>query len=384
MLKKILCWMLCLVMMLSCVSALADVQGDMLSEEEVLTWVGNYLHLAEESTLLNNPHDEDALTEDGYAFVYDFGTFYYDTPDLTETSVLLGFVLLDGEYPGPRGTEVGVEAQLVMDAFRNQNEELVGNYHTAVLYFDGTNAGQVLRDGQRVQGVQYAVYGQEKAIGLTFTVEEGLVSAIRAWGLNGAYDAQLLADEVEEITQASNAVDYRRVPSSEDGSQLSVFGREDLSLNGMDLTTLTPEQAENVMGQVLEDVWMEDDEAGYLRTIGFVDCQMIFSYDKEKENPTLVMLEVSDDGMEGPRGVRVNDTLTSVLCRFRHGEGEFDGTAEVLYGAVDQASSGMAEYAMDGSAILRYAQTLEDGRTAMLIVTFQQLKASDILLTLAD
>lgn len=380
MLKKMLCLLTALLVVLTCVPAFAA-QTDALTLEELTDWVEGYRQMAMESAPLNDPHDADALTEDGYAFVYDFGTLYFDTPELTEASVLNGVVVYDLQYPGPRGTEVGCTLSSVLDAFRNDNAELVGNHDAAVLYMDDEEAaGVVLRDGQRILAVQYAVFDRSSAAGVIYTLQDDLVAAIRAWGLNGQGDEAMIRAELDELTATKNAMDYRSVLSSLDGSQLTMFGPADLTLCGLDLTSVTPEQAESVLGPMLEDIWEDNEDGGYIRTIDFQDCEMTFLVNAAKDQAVLMMLDVTIDGLEGPRGVRVGDTLSSVLCRFRHGEGEFDGATEVLYGGVGQAVSGVVEYGQTGAAILRYTQPIDGGRTAMLMVSFEQLIANEVLL----
>lgn len=66
---------------------------------------------------------------------------------------------------------------------------------------------------------------------------------------------------------------------------------------------------------------MQDDDGSYLRAMEFTTCAMTFSYDAQKTNPKLEVLTIDMDGLEGPRCVRVGDTLSSVISRFRNGEG---------------------------------------------------------------
>ena len=108
---------------------------------------------------------------------------------------------------------------------------------------------------------------------------------------------------------------------------------------------------------------------------------MTFSYDAQKQNPTLEMLSIDMDGLEGPRCVRIGDTLSSVISRFRNGEGDYDGVSrEVLYGDGENAPYGLAEYGDDATAGLWYAAKLEDGRTVVLSMSFEQMYLSDITL----
>ena len=123
------------------------------------------------------------------------------------------------------------------------------------------------------------------------------------------------------------------------------------------------------------------DEGAYLRSMEFASCTMTFSYDAQKQNPVLEMLCIDMDGLEGPRCVRIGDTLSSVISRFRNGEGDYDGVSrEVLYGDGENAPYGLAEYGDDATAGLWYAAKLEDGRTVVLSMSFEQMYLSDITL----
>ena len=111
---------------------------------------------------------------------------------------------------------------------------------------------------------------------------------------------------------------------------------------------------------------------------------MTFMYDAKKQNPVLEVMTIDMDGMEGPRAVRIGDTFSSVLCRFRYGEGEFDGFTEALYGTMDAAPYGMAEYGDDASATLYYAMKADNGRTIQLYMPFEQMFLSEITLYYID
>ena len=126
---------------------------------------------------------------------------------------------------------------------------------------------------------------------------------------------------------------------------------------------------------------MEDDDGSYLRTMDFAQCSLLYTYDSQKQNPSLEMLTIDEDGLEGPRCVRVGDTLSSVISRFYNGDGEFDGESrEILYGDGETAPYGLAEYGTDADAGLWYAVQVEDGRTVVLSISFEQMYVSDVTL----
>ena len=241
--------------------------------------------------------------------------------------------------------------------------------------------GSVYLYGKLLHGEQLSSGGDGYTdCGLGYTLSDNLVAAIRAYGLNETISADEVRSNLDAVQEVSEKTEYAQVPTSINGSELEMFDRDDLIFSGLDFLSLTPEEAEARLGAAQEDDWMED-EGAYLRSMEFASCTMTFSYDAQKQNPTLEMLSIDMDGLEGPRCVRIGDTLSSVISRFRNGEGDYDGVSrEVLYGDGENAPYGLAEYGDDATAGLWYAAKLEDGRTVVLSMSFEQMYLSDITL----
>ena len=393
MMKKCVALFLALMMALSLTTAVAESDADALDYDELMNWAEGFKTRAlAAGAPLNDPTEEAAYTEDGYAFVYDFATLYMDRPEMTADSVLQAVVVYSPEEQGPRGTGVDQLSSEVLNAFYNENNDLQGDSSFAALYVSDTMPagalwGWVQRDGQRIETIQYAVHEQLSSggdgytdCGLVYTLSDNLVAAIRAYGLNETISADEVRSNLDAVQEVSEKTEYAQVPTSINGSELEMFDRDDLIFSGLDFLSLTPEEAEARLGAAQEDDWMED-EGAYLRSMEFASCTMTFSYDAQKQNPTLEMLSIDMDGLEGPRCVRIGDTLSSVISRFRNGEGDYDGVSrEVLYGDGENAPYGLAEYGDDATAGLWYAAKLEDGRTVVLSMSFEQMYLSDITL----
>lgn len=393
MMKKCVALFLALMMVLSLTTAVAESDADALDYDELMNWAEGFKTRAlAAGAPLNDPNEEAAYTEDGYAFVYDFATLYMDRPEMTADSVLQAVVVYSPEEQGPRGTGVDQLSSEVLNAFYNENDDLQGDSSFAALYVSDTMPagalwGWVQRDGQRIETIQYAVHEQLSSggdgytdCGLVYTLSDNLVAAIRAYGLNETISADEVRSNLDAVQEVSEKTEYAQVPTSINGSELEMFDRDDLIFSGLDFLSLTPEEAEARLGAAQEDDWMED-EGAYLRSMEFASCTMTFSYDAQKQNPTLEMLSIDMDGLEGPRCVRIGDTLSSVISRFRNGEGDYDGVSrEVLYGDGENAPYGLAEYGDDATAGLWYAAKLEDGRTVVLSMSFEQMYLSDITL----
>ena len=388
--KKMLCVLLAL--LLCPMLALAEESvAEPLSYQELVSWAEGYLARAKESTPLNDPAN--ALTPDGYEFVYDFATLYADTPDMSNDTALNAVVLTIDMENGPRSVNVDNAMSVVLDAYYNENAMLEGTKEAAVLYtMDLMPAsaawGQVLRDGQRVQTIQYGVHEQLATggegytdAGIIYTMLENRVTAVRVYGLNSRITLQQVNDLMYDMSNLAKETAYAQVPFSYNGLELTDFALEDLIVSGLDFLALTPETAAQVLGQPDSDTWMEDGENGYTRMQVYDGFEVTYTYDKNKENCQVYMLLITKDGLEGPRGVRCGDTFASVYNRFRNGMGEYgDDGVEMLYGENGVGSYGKATYGTDASARLRYAFELSDGRDVVLQMDFTVMELSEIIL----
>lgn len=374
--------------------AAEESEADTLLLAELTEWAARYQERAVASEPLNVPAE--SLTADGYEFIYDFATLYAQSPEMTEDTVVTAVVITSAEESGPRGTSVDDTAAVILAAFYQENAELRGSRASAVLYSidlmpETLQWGQVNRDGQRIQTIQYGVHDQLTTggdgysdAGIIYTMQEGIVGAIRVYGLNERVSAVQVYEVLAGLRDAALDESYVQVPFSYDGSSLAKFGAEDLLFSGLDFVSLTPETAIAVLGDAIDDRWMED-ETSYIRTMTFADAEITFLYDGAKENPRIYMLMLTGDGLEGPRAVRLGDSFAAVFNRFRNGEGEFDGVEnEVLYGDVTSGEFGAATYGMDASATLRYGLTLEDGQHVVLHMNFSGMQMSEMMLYVTE
>ena len=392
MLKRILCLMTALALLIAFVPAVAEEYPDgALTMEELTEWVAGFKAMAMESTPYNNPYDPESYSEDGYAFIYDFGTLYMDRPEMTEEAVVRALVVTSYEVPGPRGVGVDYLTSEVLDAFYNENESLAGDESFAALYLSDTMPTGALwawvqRDGQRVHTIQYAIHDQLTTggegytdAGLIFTMQADSVAAIRAYGLDARVSEDVVLANIEAVQEVAACTDYVQVPLSYSGAAMPLT-REDLVFSGVDFVYMTPESAEAALGAASETIWVQDDNGEYLCTMEFPSCSVTFIFDQNKQNPRPYMMLIDLDRMEGPRAVRLGDTFASVFNRFRHGEGTFDGvSSETLYGTEGTAPWGVATYGMNADATLRYAVETERG-TIVLHMTFETMMLSEIML----
>jgi hypothetical protein len=345
-----------------------DVGG--LTMEELNGWASKVLEMARTNEPLSSGPQANK-TEDGYEVVYDFATLYLDTPELTDNSVLNAITVTEEEVECPRGIGVFDTQQVLLEAFANENPTLLGSQDFAVLYLSDSLPeealwGWVQRDGQQIQAVQYAVHerlSEDKYTdcGLLYSLGDGYITAVRAYGLSVSVSQAKVEETIAGVLAIQKEQAYFNYPQSSVGTDIDPFEREDLLFSGLDFLGLTPEAAVASLGTFETESWLQDDNGEWLRIIQWPNAEITFAYSRDKVFKRVDTFAVNQRGIEGPRGVQVGDTLSSVLMRFRHSEGEFDGTSsEVLYGDVKTPPYGLAEYDA-ATATLHYACPIEGG-----------------------
>ncbi len=342
-----------------------DVGG--LTVQEISDWA---MRLMTQLNAANpqGPKEQPALTEDGYALVYGDVTLYLNTPALNEESELNAIVVTGYEVECPRDVGISDTQQQLLAAYANENPTLLGSHDFAVLYLSDSLPeealwGRVQRDGQRIQAVQYAVHelvpdtqDQYTDTGLIYSLENGYVTAVRAYGLSVVIEKEQAAKTVEEVAVQQRDESYFAYVQSSEGTDIDVFERDDLYFTGIDYLSLTPQMAVDTLGAYETETWLEDDGGDWLRILQWPAAEITFAYDKDKVFQRVDTFALSQRGLEGPRAIMVGDSLSSVIMRFRHSEGEFDGSAtEVLYGDLETPPFGLAEY-NGATATLHYTQ----------------------------
>lgn len=194
---------------------LADDAGA-LSEDELTAWISQLLLDTKDLRPLNAPVDEQALTEDGYAVVYDFATLYFDRPARDETSVLQAVSLTAQSYAAPRGVRLGDDEMVLLDTFGWQNPYLMGDGSLAAFYRVEELPRAAYWSWARhdadwtLTGVQCAVHvlqkdGRYTDAGLRFELDAGVVSSIRVYGLNQSVslaDVRANLSAVQDVEEA--------------------------------------------------------------------------------------------------------------------------------------------------------------------------------------
>ena len=384
--RKITAFVLILALLTVAVQAFAaDSGADPLTWAELKTWAEGLVEMTKDTEPLNDPKADESKTEDGYAFQYDFGTLFFSQPERNGDDVLTGAVIYDDAIVCPRGTNTLTTLLELLEAYYNENPLLVGSYGEALLYVGGDLDsglwnGMVQRDGQRVDTVVYTVHeplenGGYTNAGLLYTLQQNTVVAIRAWGLNDVATAKTVEAGLQEAGRIASLNDYAMVPYSEDGAAVEPFDADDLFFAGIDFLNCTPENAVETLGEPDFDDKLEDGDG--LRVMGWQECELVFAPDAGGAE-YLRSFTILDDTIEGPRALRLGDSINLALQRFRFGEGELEGNTETLYDDPGTGAWATAEYGEDASAVVRYGLTLEDGRQVVIMLTFEMLELMDI------
>ena len=171
MMKKMLC-LLVFVLLLPVAALAEDSVAPVLTYRELVDWAEGFIARARTAQPLNDPSQH--LTPDGYEYIYDFATLYGDTPQMSADTVITAVVITSSEENGPRNVNVGNAMSVVVDAYYNENPSLLGTKDAAVLYAvdqlpESAQWAQVLREGQRVKRIQYAVHEQYATGGEGYT-----------------------------------------------------------------------------------------------------------------------------------------------------------------------------------------------------------------------
>jgi hypothetical protein len=387
MMKRILCLltavMLCLILPAAAEENMKVVTAAELDEllERVRTQV-----LTEE--LLNDPAGEDAESEDGTYFLYEAVGFYAEGTEMTADTPVNTLVFDCDEENVLRGTGMNSRVEDVLAAFPLDNADLAGTREDAILYLRETETGfaygRILRDGQWINTVEYGevVSGGEMSCrtAVTYSLENGKVNAIRVSGLNPAggelMDASQAEEFYNELIQLAGCENYRAVKTSRNGLELTALDAEDLIVGGLPYVTMKPG---DLPGTPETEIIDNEDGTWLLRCDGD-GYEAVFRCGEHGEDAEILSFTILDDGIEGPRSVRIGDIFSDDFNRFRNGENEMgEDMTELLYGTEGTAPYGVAFY--DFSAMtLRYVTDTPEGPQVELLLKYDNYFLTEIIL----
>ena len=338
---------------------------------------------------LNDPADAEAQSEDGTLFRYEVARIYGEGTALGAGTPVNALVFEDSEGPVFRGTGIDTAAEELLYAFPLENAELAGTREEALLYLHDTEAGGfdyglLLRDGQRTAAVEYGEVTPEgdafRRAAVTYALDESLVTAIRVDGLNPAGSGRLDAAQANEflagLKELAGHDEYRAVKSSRNGLELTPFDENDLVFDGFSYTAMQPA---TLPGNP-ETELIDNEDGTWLLCCDGDGYEAVFRCGEHGENAAILSFEIRDDGIEGPRCVRLGDLFSDDFCRFRSGENEMSADmTELLYGTEGSASWGFASYDPE-EMILRYVTETQSGLRVELILRYTEHYLTEIIL----
>ena len=369
--KKIVALLLSLLMLLPCLPALAE-EAEPLTLDELTAFCDELLKEA-----LSRGPVPGQETEEG-DFIFDYGDFalFAGEKALTESTAVTAAEVR--AYGDMRGISSGSSLETLLSAYPLDNENLRGSREEATLYISGilpetVNAAHALRDGSRGLVLQHTVYETEGEIAeissVVYTLEANCVVAVRiqpAQEQVSLEEAQRRIDELARVQEEDDYTMYREAAPEP-------LSREDLTFDTVDFVSGTAEDLLALLGPAQSDSW-EQDGAEYLRVMQWEGVQAIFQYDAQRRNPTLQLIQVYGDQLEGPRGLRVEDTMDSVMARFPR-----ENELGVLYGDGEHAPYGRCDLRDDGAYLVYVADV--EGAPVLLGVTVIYDRVADITLT---
>lgn len=372
-----------LALVLLTASAMAETQP--LTGEEIKSAAEQILSLAETAEVLNDPAAEEAESEDGYAFQYDFGVIYADRNERTDDAQVNAILVMDSETAGPRGISIDWDVNQVMKAVPCENGEMLGNRHAALLYLEGDRKngytyGRVERDGQRIYAMEYGEVdpATEKRTAMVLEISGDGVASLRLEISGAAFSREESDALYTELEKLGGEYGYYRVPRSQNGADLEEFHEGDLDFSELSFRTAEP----FMLGEDVEDMLMDNGDGTWLRRIDGDGFEAVFTCDRDGGEARMISYTILSSDIEGPRGVRLGDLFHEDFSRFRSGEGAMDENSqtEILYGEPGKAPYGLAEYGDGTEMILRYVTPTLGGPDVELLLRYQNAVLSEIML----
>ncbi len=359
----------------------------------------NWLKALEDQTAaqqpMNAPVGEESLTPDGYAYLYDTFTLYYNSTG--SDAQLMQAILTDPGTTDPRGIAVGDDQSVLLAAYGWQNPDLMGDGTVAALYLQNELPADArwawaICSGQEVLSLQCTVHsalgdGMYTDMGIRYQLNGGKVESISLYGLDcqGIAASDMLAnlDEVSRL-MAQLSGDDHTASGRWNANGAQPFGVADLSFAGLDFLTLKEADVAALYGDAAStDVLPEMDGFLYLTTQRD-GLQVAYLESADGSVVKAESIAITTPMLEGPRGLRVGMTLEEALALFCcDGSGRVMGSANLLYGDGLASPYGLEQPDGMGGTEVRYLCEAESPNgllTVTLYLTFQQDLLTEIYL----
>ncbi len=383
--KKQLCFLLAF--LFSFGFALADVpslsSSSPVTAEEITALFTTFVDTAKTLTPVNDPSSEDALSEDGYAMEYFFGTLYADTPSPADAVPTV--LLLDKEnVPTLRDLLLYTDFDQIMQKFPCDNPDLDGTDEGALLYLEGDPAagfryGRLTRDHQKLISLDFGIWQPKESRLLTATLFLIFYSLDAVRLENREAPAELAENMYAELQDLLGQRWYSQARWSRDVSTLEKFSEEDLDFISLSYRTAQPEHfGDNTDGMIISN-----QDGSYLLRLCGEGFEALFSCeDKKGKNPVMIGFTFLSEDWEGPRGVRLGDSFQDDFYRFRSGGGKLneENMTEILYGTPGTAPWAEAVYSSNGDIDLKYIAEVPGGGDVGFYLHYKDTVLTEMML----
>lgn len=282
----------------------------------------------------------------------------------------------------PRGAALGMRAEEVLSLFQNDNAFLAGTRESAALYISGelpamVMTGFVLRDGQRLMLLEYDVYTQADGgvtrAGMQYTLEDGALSAVRSFVSPETLSQEEARGEISKLQALQEESGYIAYGTKENGP----LTREDMVIAGLDFFDLTQEGAVLAFGEAANREEANNSDDSQFITLQWPEAEAVFQ--KAGEDERALRVTLSGGMAEGPRGLRLGDTLAQAISRFDHGE-ELPQDGGALYGDAANQVPPYGAMVQGADRVLLYYVISSGDEDAALILTFMDDRLIDMTL----
>ncbi len=385
MLRRFLGIFIALVLCFSCVSAFAAEDVKPFSADEALSGINEAISLSLSDKELKQSLVEDDDAGDGlYAVAMGEFVFISDSASLTEQSKVERVKIATPEYCDARGMTIGTFVSTILSYYPIDNWQLLGTNEAAVVYLDtaaegGVSYGIVHRNGQRITSIQYSQLVKNDdgwyEAGVSYEIEGSFASSITLYTSGDPMsdsEKEKRIGDLRALNARSDVFSY--IPY--DGAEPAMLSREDLIFDGMDLFSITPEEAVRKYGKAQDAEYLPSSDGTFLYTMQWEDLSLVFLADAQKNVKHTIQAYVIGETIEGPRGIKVGDYLYDVLMRFPQGNGMRLNGVETLYSTdagEDKAPYGKVVY-YDNEQTVYYACDIDfddrEENTCVLILSF--------------
>lgn len=342
--------------------------------EAIRNTIKEFRQTALKSECLSSVPSEDTENDTSWILEYPFGTLNASTEKLAEDSVIYDLRITAQDQLVLPGMTVGMTVGNLLNNYRNDNAGLAGDYYGSLIYLDGDpetgfSAAFLSREGQRNAYIHYQTVTPNGKMfdnaSIFCFIGGGVIDAIELYAADSAFSPEDAVNAYAIMAAYADKDEYVAVTNDyNDGSALEPFSAEDLLFSGIDFLNATSADLPNI----LDDSYIDNGDGTYLHKVVGEGYNAIFAADESLKDQCIDTLTIVGDNLEGPRNVRIGDSLIDNQTRFRYDETDFDydTMSQMLYGTRNTAPYGIAQYQTDGSAALTYATPAEDGMTVLL------------------